>query len=60
MLHTVHQRISSTHALVSVSWALFKTPSLSDKFDLDSILGEGDQLFKSTGKLRYLGTDDLI
>lgn len=56
----VHQKISSTHAIVSVCWALFKTPSLCDKFDLDCILGDGDQLFKSTGKLRYLGTNDLI
>ena len=60
MLHTLHQRIHSTHALVSVIWAVFKIPSLCNKFDLDCILGKGDQLFKSTSKLRYLGTDALI
>ena len=46
-------------SLVSVSWTLFKSPGLWDTFDLDSILGKGDQLFKFIGKLRYLTMEDL-
>ena len=32
---------------------------LGDKFDLDSILGKGDRLFKFIGKFKYLGVEDL-
>ena len=46
-------------SLISISWALFKSPGLWDKIDLDYILGEGDQLFKFVGKFRYLGMEDL-
>ena len=45
--------------LISLSRTLFKSPGLSDKFDLDCILGKGDQLFKFIGKFRYLGIEDL-
>ena len=46
-------------SLISVRWTLFKSPELWDKFDLDSILGKGDQLFKIIGKFRYLAKEDL-
>ena len=36
-----------------------KSPELLDKFDLDSKLYKGDQLFKFIGKFRYLGMEDL-
>ena len=36
-----------------------KSPVLWDKFVIDYILGEWDQLFKFTGKFRYLGMEDL-
>ena len=35
------------------------SPGVWDKFNLDSMLCEGDQLFKFIGKIRYLGMDDL-
>ena len=45
--------------LISVSWTLFKSPGLRNKFDLlfDFILGKVDQLFKFIGKFRYLGVE---
>ena len=46
----------SCMSLVSVSW---KSPGLCDKFDLDSILGKGDQLFKFIGKFSYFGMEEL-
>ena len=46
-------------SLISLTWTLFKTPALWDKFDLDCILGKGDQLFKFIGKFRYHGIEDL-
>ena len=46
-------------SLMSITWTLVRYPGLWDKFDLDSILGKGDQLFKFTGKFRYLGMEDL-
>ena len=46
-------------SLVSVPWTLVKSPGLWDKFELDSILGKGDQFFKFIGKFRYLGMEDL-
>ena len=49
----------SCMSLMSVSWTLFKSPGFWDKFDLDSILQNGDELFKSIDKQRYLGVDDL-
>ena len=30
-----------------------------NKFDLDCMLGKGDQLFKFMAKFRYLGMEDL-
>ena len=36
----------SCMSLISVSWTLFKSPGLLNKFDLDCILGKGDQLSK--------------
>ena len=45
--------------LISIIWTFFGTPSLWNKFDLDCILGKGDQVLKFTGKFRYLGTEDL-
>ena len=44
-------------SFMSVSWILFKSPGIWDKFELDSILAY--QLFKSIGKFRYLGVEDL-
>ena len=46
-------------SVISVSWTLFKSPGLWYKFDLHSILGKVDQLFKIIGKFRYLGMEDL-
>ena len=46
-------------SLMSITWTLFRSPGLWDKFDLDSILGKEDQLFKFIGKLRYLRVEDL-
>ena len=40
----------SCMSLMLVSWTLFKSPGSWDKLDLDSILVEGDQLFKFIGK----------
>ena len=42
-------------SLIFVSWTLFKSPILWDKFDLDYILFKGDQLFKFIGKVKRLG-----
>ena len=49
----------SCMSLMSVSWTLFRSPGRWDKLDLDGILGEGDQLFKSLCKFRYHGMKDL-
>ena len=49
----------SCMSLIPLSWTLFKSPGLWDKFDLDDILSKGDQLFKFIGKFRYLGIEDL-
>ena len=52
-------------SLISVSWtsknkiSWFKSPGLWNQFDLDCILGKGDQLFKFVGKFRYLQVEDL-
>ena len=46
-------------SFMSVSWILFKSPGMWDKFELDCILARGDQLFKFIGKFRYLGVEDL-
>ena len=45
--------------LISVSWTLLKPPGLWNKFDLDCILGKGNQLFRFIGKFRYFGVEDL-
>ena len=50
---------SSCMSLFSVSWTLCKSPSLQDKFDLDSKLGKRDQLFELIGKYLYLAVEDL-
>ena len=44
---------------IPVSWTLFKSPSLWDKFNLNSVLNKGDQLFKIIGKFNYFGMGDL-
>ena len=44
---------------ISTSWALFKSPGLWDKFNLDYMSGKTDQLLKLIRKFRYLGMDDL-
>ena len=46
-------------SLMSVNWILFRSLGMWDTFDLDFILGKGDQLFKSIIKFRYLGMEDL-
>ena len=45
--------------LMSVCWALFKSGSIWDSFDLDSTLQKGDLTFKSLNNYRYLGMEDL-
>ena len=45
-------------SLLSITWTLFRSHGLWDKFDLDSILGKGYQLFNFIGKFRYLGMED--
>ena len=49
----------SCMSLMSVFLRLFIPVSIWDSFDLDCILQEGDLLFKSLNKLRYLGMEDL-
>ena len=44
---------------MSVTWILFITPGILNKFDLDCILGKGGQLFKFIGKFRYLEVEGL-
>ena len=46
-------------SLISVTWTLFRSPGMWNTFDLDCISGKGVQLFKSVGKCRYLGIEDL-
>ena len=38
---------------------MFKSPGLWNKFDLDYMLGKGDELFKFTDKFRCLEVEDL-
>ena len=45
--------------LMSVWWALFKSGSIWDSFDLDSTLQKEDLMFKSLNNYRYLGMEDL-
>ena len=49
----------SCMCLSPVNQTFFKSPRLWNKFDLDWILGNGDQLFKFIYKFRYLGIEDL-
>ena len=42
-----------------VTWTLFRSLGMWNKFDLDCMLGKGDQLFKFMAKFRYLGMEDL-
>ena len=46
-------------ALMSICWTFFKRVALFDCIELDSILENGDQLFKTIQIFRYLGIDDL-
>ena len=48
----------SCMSLVSDTWALFTSPAIWDKFDLDSILRKRDHLFEVIGKFRYLRVED--
>ena len=49
----------SCMSLMSVTWTLFRSPAIQDKFDLDSILRKRDHLFEDIGKFRYLRVEDL-
>ena len=49
----------SCMALVAICWTLFKRVALWKTLDLDRILTNGNLLFKSIGKSRMLGVDDL-
>ena len=53
--------VCSAHVclFMSVNSILFRSPSLWDKFDIDCILGKGNQLFKFIVKFKYLGMEDL-
>ena len=44
---------------MSVTYTLFRSPGMWDKFDLDCILGKGSQLLKFIGQFRYLRMEDL-
>lgn len=46
-------------SLISLSRTLFTSPGLWDKLDLDFALGKGNHLFKSIGKFKHLGIEDL-
>ena len=46
-------------SLISVSWTLYKSPGVWDKFDLDSIIDKGYLLFRFNDKFRYLGIEEL-
>ena len=58
MLDMVWLGVFNARACISCI-ILFKSPDWWDKLDLDGILDIGDQLFKSLGKFRYLGMEDL-
>ena len=47
------------HLAMSVCWALFKSVSIWNSFDLDCMLQKEDLLFKSLNKYRYLGMENL-
>ena len=49
----------SCMSLISLICTLFKSLGLWYKFDLDYILGKGDQLLKFISKFRYLRIEDL-
>ena len=57
----VHIGICNAHVclLCQLLGCQFRPPSMWDKFDLDCLLGQGDQLFKFIGNFRYLGMEDL-
>ena len=38
---------------------MFRTAGIWDKFDLNCILGKGEELFKLIGQFRYTGKEDL-
>ena len=46
----------SSMPIISVSWALFRSPGKSDKLDLLDIWGKEDYLFISVDKIRYFKT----
>ena len=41
-------------------WTLFRSSGMWDKFDLDCILREADQLFKFIVNFRYLGMEKCL
>ena len=45
---------------MSITWTLLKFSGIWDKFDLDCIICEGDQLFTFVGKFRYLLMENLL
>ena len=45
--------------LMSVTWTLCRSSGMWDKFDLDGILDNEDQLFRLIDKFRYLRMEDL-
>ena len=42
-------------SVMSVTWALFRSSALWEKYDLDYISAKEDQLLKFTGKSWYFG-----
>ena len=44
---------------MSVTWILFSSPGMWNKFHLDCVLGKGNQLFKFIEEIRYTGMEDL-
>ena len=49
----------SRMSLMYVTWTMFKSAGIWDKYDLDYILSEGNQLFKPIERFRYLGIGGL-
>ena len=45
--------------LILASWTFFRSPGLWSKLDWDAILDKWNLFFKSPGKFRYLGIEDL-
>ena len=49
----------SSMSLMYVTWTMFKSAGIWNKYDLDYILSEGNQLFKPIERFRYLGIGGL-